>query len=126
MTCRVEIATGGGSQRPVLPIQAILTGDSMKLDSKEKESKESVKGAGVVFTVKDGVARKKQVKVGIADDNNQEVLSGVDEGEKVVVGPARILRSLRDGDMVKELKPADKDAAKDSKSTETKTDGKKP
>ena len=126
MTCRVEITTGGGSQRPVLPIQAILTGDSMKLDSKEKESKESVKGAGVVFTVKDGVARKKQVKVGIADDNNQEVLSGVDEGEKVVVGPARTLRSLRDGDVVKELKPADKDAAKDSKSSETKTDGKKP
>ena len=107
MTCRVEILTGGGSTRPVLPIQAILTGDAMKLDkdSKDsKEAKENLKSAGVVFTVRDGVARKKQVKLGIADDSNQEILSGIDEGEKVVVGPARTLRSLRDGDSVKEAK----------------------
>lgn len=108
MTCRVEIITGGGSPKPVLPIQAILTGDSMKLDKDVKESKETIKGAGVVFIMKDGVARKKEVKVGIADDNNQEILSGVAEGDTVVVGPARVLRSLRDGDQVKELKAADK------------------
>ncbi|MBC3875886.1 efflux RND transporter periplasmic adaptor subunit [Undibacterium flavidum] len=111
MTCRVEIITGGGSPKPVLPIQAILTGDSMKLDKDAKESKdakEAAKGAGVVFIVKDGVARKKEVKVGIADDNNQEILSGVAEGDMVVTGPARVLRGLRDGDQVKELKSADK------------------
>lgn len=144
MTCRVEIITGGGSPRPVLPIQAILTGDSMKLDNKDKElkdSKEHVKGAGVVFSVRDGVARKKQVKVGIADDNNQEILSGIDEGEKIVVGPARVLRALRDGDQVKELKASDKDTNKDTSkdlnkdvakdinkdaNKDSKADGKKP
>ncbi len=108
MTCRVEIVTGGGSLRPVLPIQAILTGDSMKLENKEgKDSKETSKSLGVVFTVKDGVARKKEVKVGIADDNNQEIISGVTEGDVVVTGPARVLRALRDGDQVQELKPAE-------------------
>lgn len=119
MTCRVEIITGGGSPKPVLPIQAILTGDSMKLDKDTKEAKETVKGAGVVFIVKDGVARKKEVKVGIADDNNQEILSGVAEGDNVVTGPARVLRALRDGDQVKELKPADK-ASKDVKAVDAK------
>jgi HlyD family secretion protein len=119
MTCRVEIITGGGSPKPVLPIQAILTGDSMKLDKDTKEAKETVKGAGVVFIVKDGVARKKEVKVGIADDNNQEILSGVAEGDNVVTGPARVLRALRDGDQVKELKPADK-ASKDVKAADAK------
>jgi HlyD family secretion protein len=119
MTCRVEIITGGGSPKPVLPIQAILTGDSMKLDKDTKEAKETVKGAGVVFIVKDGIARKKEVKVGIADDNNQEILSGVAEGDNVVTGPARVLRALRDGDQVKELKPADK-ASKDVKAADAK------
>jgi HlyD family secretion protein len=123
MTCRVEIITGGGSPKPVLPIQAILTGDSMKLDKDTKEAKEAVKGTGVVFIVKDGVARKKEVKVGIADDNNQEILSGVAEGDHVVTGPARVLRALRDGDQVKELKPADK-ANKEVKTPDTKAETK--
>lgn len=128
MTCRVEIITGGGSPKPVLPIQAILTGDSMKLDkdAKEaKETKETAKGTGVVFIVKDGVVRKKEVKVGIADDNNQEILSGVAEGDMVVIGPARVLRSLRDGDQVKELKPASASASSAAASVAS-ADGKKP
>ncbi len=135
MTCRVEIITGGGSPKPVLPIQAILTGDSMKLDKDSQDSKEgkaALKTAGVVYIVKDGIAKKKEVKVGIADDNNQEILSGVAEGEMVVVGPARVLRGLRDGDQVKELKPADK-TSKDPKAASASAsvasasaDGKKP
>jgi HlyD family secretion protein len=131
MTCRVEIITGGGSLRPVLPIQAILTGENMKLDNKDgKEAKEALKSAGVVFTVKDGVARKKEVKVGIADDNNQEILSGVVDGDTVVTGPARVLRALRDGDQVQEKKseiPApklDSGMAKPSDANAS-TDGKK-
>ncbi|MFA9274668.1 MAG: efflux RND transporter periplasmic adaptor subunit [Candidatus Aquirickettsiella gammari] len=128
MTCRVEIITGGGTPKPVLPIQAILTGDSMKLDkdAKEaKETKETAKGTGVVFIVKDGVVRKKEVKVGIADDNNQEILSGVAEGDMAVIGPARVLRSLRDGDQVKELKPASASASSAAASVAG-ADGKKP
>lgn len=108
MTCRVEIITGGGAVRAVAPIQAILTGDNMKMDTKSdnklsKADKEARKGNGVVFVVRDGIAKKKEVKLGIADDDNQELLSGVEEGDKLVVGPARTLRSLREGDQVKEL-----------------------
>lgn len=116
MTCRVEIITGGGNVRAVVPIQAILTGDSMKVDAKSdnkadtksdnklsKAEKAAMKGAGVVFVVRDGIAKKKEVKLGIADDDNQELLSGVEEGDKVVVGPARTLRSLLNGDQIKEM-----------------------
>lgn len=112
MTCRVEIITGGGTVRAVVPIQAILTGDNMKMDAKSdnksdnklsKANKEAMKGTGVVFVVRDGIAKKKEVKLGIADDDNQELLSGVEEGDKVVVGPARTLRSLLNGDQIKEM-----------------------
>lgn len=112
MTCRVEIITGGGNVRAVVPIQAILTGDSMKMDAKSdnkadnklsKTDKAAMKGTGVVFVVRDGIAKKKEVKLGIADDDNQELLSGVEEGDKVVIGPARTLRSLLNGDQIKEM-----------------------
>lgn len=133
MTCRVEIITGGGSAKPVFPIQAVLTTDaatSGKDNKDSKESKEAVKGSGYVFTVLDGVAHKKEVKVGIADDSNQEVLSGVVEGENVVIGPARILRALRDGDKVSELvvtsKATPKTTTPSDKPADGATDGKKP
>jgi HlyD family secretion protein len=132
MTCRVEIITGGGSAKPVLPIQAILPPDSAdnKSEKDSKEGKEALRGTGVIFVVSDNVAHKKTVKVGIADDNNQEILSGVSEGEKVVTGPARTLRLLHDGDSVSEAKPKEKDTkdkeAKANKPTDEKSDGKKP
>lgn len=118
MTCRVEIITGGGSAKPVLPIQAILSADQSAIAKETKEAKEAAKGSGHVFVVVDGAVKKKEVKVGIADDANQELLSGVVEGDTVVVGPARVLRTLHDGDKVSESKPAVKDTAS--------TDGKKP
>ncbi len=106
MTCRVEILTGTGSAKPVLPIQAIVTGDAFA-DSDAKSEKEGAKstekGSAHVFVVRDGIAHKKSVKVGIADDSNQEILSGLEEGESVVTGPARILRTLREGDRVNDL-----------------------
>ena len=118
MTCRVEIITGGGSAKPVVPIQAVLSGDTST--SGTKDSKEAVKGSGHVFIVVDGEAHKKEVKLGIADDSNQEIISGVVEGDNVVTGPARVLRALREGDKVAELKP------KSDAKTNDKADGKKP
>lgn len=124
MTCRVEIITGGGSAKPVLPIQAILSGDQSNIGKETKEAKEAAKGAGHVFVVVDGTVQKKDVKVGIADDANQELLSGVAEGDTVVVGPARVLRTLHDGDKVSELKSAAKGSA--ASASATTSDGKKP
>ncbi|MBY0574024.1 MAG: efflux RND transporter periplasmic adaptor subunit [Undibacterium sp.] len=140
MTCRVEILTGSSSAKNVLPIQAVLTGNSSSdnaSENKTKEDKAPVKGTGQVFTVKDGVVYKKTVKVGIADDSNQEIISGLSEGETVVIGPARILRSLREGDKVvakadakveakAEAKSDAKPEAKSEAKSEAKADGKTP
>lgn len=90
MTCRVEIVTGGGNASPVLPIQAILA----------TPASTETKIRSYVFAVDDGVARRKTVEIGIADDANQEILSGLALGDVVVVGPARTLRDIREGDRV--------------------------
>ncbi len=114
MTCRVEIATGTGSPRLVLPLQAIMSSASgAGKDGKDgKDSaKDGAKPSSYVFAIVDGVARKKTIVTGLADDDNQEVVSGLALGDVVAVGPARTLRELADGDKVDAVKPPVKPSA---------------
>ena len=59
-----------------------------------------------VFVVRDGVAQFLPVKTGIAGDKYFEVLSGLKEGERVIIGPFNSVRNLADGDAVKVETPA--------------------
>jgi len=55
----------------------------------------------LVFVVDKGVARATPVQVGLANDNEIEVTSGLVDGDLVVVGPYRVLaRELKDGKSV--------------------------
>lgn len=96
MTCRVEISTGNGGTLNVLPVQSIL--------SAEGGSKVKGKSVSHVFRVTDGMVKKQVVEVGLADDANQQIVKGLAAGDTVVVGPARLLRELHDGDLVKPIK----------------------
>src|SRR5207302_249236 len=61
-----------------------------------------------VFTVKDGVATFRAVKVGIAGDEYFEVTDGLKDGETIVAGPYQAIRDLKDGARVRAMKqPAD-------------------
>ena len=99
MTCRVEIVVGSGSVGPVVPLQAVLAEESLV-------AKDSAKAVNYVFAVIDGKAKKKLVELGLADDDLQEVIRGLAVGETIVLGPARVLRALREGDQVKAHTPA--------------------
>jgi HlyD family secretion protein len=105
MTCRVEIATSTGTPRMVLPVQAIM---SSAAGAGKDGAKDSGKPSSYVFAIVDGVARKKTIVTGMADDDNQEVVSGLALGDVVAVGPGRTLRELADGDKVAELKASAK------------------
>lgn len=90
MSCRAEIYTSGDEAVPALPIQAILVEEDRTTGSVDYS----------VFRFDEGVARKTAVQVGRSDDSHQEITAGVGEGDPVIVGPDRILRSLEDGDGV--------------------------
>lgn len=64
----------------------------------EEKEKTELKG---VFAIRDGKARFVQVKTGIADQKNIEVISGLSEGDSIISGPYRVLRTIKDGDKVK-------------------------
>lgn len=68
--------------------------DSEKIKRKETEG---------VFVMKDHFVKFVPVKLGIAGEDDFEVLEGLEEGQKIVTGPFRILRELKDGAQVAKL-----------------------
>ena len=57
----------------------------------------------VVFVVEDGIAKMRPVATGLTSETDIEILSGLEEGEKIVIGSYRILsKELKNNDLVKE------------------------
>lgn len=90
MSCRAEIFTTTKEGVLAVPIQAIQV-DEDRTESRTEYS---------VFVNHGGTARKVQVDVGVSDDAYQEITSGLAEGDEIIVGPDRVLRTLGDGDAV--------------------------
>ncbi len=57
------------------------------------------KGSGV-FLYKNGIAKFKEIKIGLMGDLNVEVVEGLNEGDTIITGPFKILKELKDGQRV--------------------------
>ena len=64
-----------------------------------ENEKVEVEGA---FILRDGRAVFVPIEIGIAGERHFEVLSGVEPGDKIIIGPFDIIRTLLDGDRVGE------------------------
>lgn len=102
MTATVDILTTERNDVVTVPVSAIV----MKLikeiskDSLIKEKDDKRQEA--VFVVKDGKALLKAVSTGIQDNTDIEILSGVEAGEQIIVGPYNLVsRILKSGDEVR-------------------------
>lgn len=92
MSARAEIFTSNSEPKPAVPLQAVLV---------EEDRSAAIKTYSV-FVYDNGVARKREVEVGISDDSYQEIRQGLATGDRVITGPDRVLRNLEDGDEVQE------------------------
>jgi HlyD family secretion protein len=108
-----EIIAAHSANALAIPIQSLTVrqekdlkgyvekADSAAADSTSaKKKKESSEVEGV-FVVVDGRAEFRQIKIGIAGQTHFEILSGLEEGDKVVSGNYRAIRDLKDGQRVK-------------------------
>jgi HlyD family secretion protein len=123
MSATVDVTTNFHPNVLSLPIQAVVmkeekadtlkkkeegalaSTDSNKTKDEKKKKEKEVQG---VFVIKDGRANFVKVKTGIADQQNIEIISGINEGDQVVTGSYKILRTLKDGDKVKIEKKVEK------------------
>lgn len=103
MSVRADIYTSSSEETLAVPVQAVLYDEETDAEGDEKPSGEQT----YVFVMEDGKANRKNVEVGISSDSDQEIKSGLNEGEIVISGPFRVLRNLNDGDEVEEAEPTD-------------------
>lgn len=86
MSARADIFLGDGGKTLAVPVEAVITEES-----EDKQVKR------FVWVDRDGTARKVEIQTGLSDDRWEAITSGLDVGDRVIVGPAKTLRILRDG-----------------------------
>lgn len=60
----------------------------------------SDKNVETVFIVEGGKAKLVEIVPGVSSDTETEIVSGVEEGDTVIIGPYRVLSKLKDGQKV--------------------------
>lgn len=104
VTARVRLLADKRSGVLRVPIGAVRT--------EEKSGEQSF----FVFVDDKGKARRRIITTGLSDDLFTEIPSGLKEGDLVVIGPYRLLRTLHDGDKLtsKVVKEEDLEVKKDT------------
>ena len=113
LSCTGKIVTATKPRVLTIPIQALTVRKRGDLDPKkpdgvqaasnvdpvaEKAKKEELQG---VFTIRNGKAEFIQVKTGITGTTDIEVLSGLKDGDQIITGTYKIIRTLRNFAKVK-------------------------
>ena len=116
MTASVDIITQQKDNILTVPLSAVTTRSNKKRfgndDDEDEEENNDQEGRDkeeelkeIVFVNVDGVAKKREVKTGINDFDNIEILDGIKEGEEVVKGPFLVVsKRLKDGDKISNIK----------------------
>jgi HlyD family secretion protein len=114
LSCTAKVITATRQKALSIPIQALTVRQRGDLEpekkggnvqaatnadpSKQKKAKEELQG---VFIVKGEKAQFREVKTGITGATDIEVLSGVNEGDEIITGSYKIIRTLRNEAKVK-------------------------
>ena len=104
--CGTRVGTGAaaaGIPHPPAapPLDYTIEGDNLQIVRVKLKPGQERKEVEGVFVVRDNKAVFEMVKTGIAGEKYFEVLSGLKDGDLVVVGPFSSVRTLADGALVK-------------------------
>ncbi len=132
MTASVEILTNRQENTLTVPLSSVTTreigavaeGEKKEEDGtnsmnsndalEAKKRKENTKE--VVFVMEKGKAKMIQVKTGISDFENIEIVSGLKDGQEIIAGPyATVAKKLKEGDLVKKKDPKAAEKAAEKK-----------
>lgn len=113
MSVRADIYTQTSEETLAIPVQAVLYDEDVDDEDKNSDKEEQT----YVFVMEDGKAVRRDVEVGISSDSDQEITSGLKEGEIVITGPFRVLRNMNDGDEVEKAEEPEDDKDDDNSVT---------
>ena len=97
MSCRAEVLTNSKDDAKALavPVQAV------RYEDNPDKSSQAEKSLASVFVYDGGKAVKRTVTTGTADDSYIAIVTGLKEGEQVIVGPAKTVLFLVDGEKLR-------------------------
>jgi len=111
MTAQVSIITTTSGSALSVPIQSVVERVPPALAKSKtgtEDEDENAPKSKFVFVVKDGKVKMTEVKTGVSDTTHVALLSGVTKDDKIVTGPFRTLKKLKDGDSVEVTKEESK------------------
>lgn len=115
MTASVEIQTNRKMNALSVPLAAVTTRDQSQLgnggtppaqqasnnSNQQQKPAEKKEDKVVIFVNENGVAKMVEVKTGISDYDNIEILTGVSDSTQVITGPFLVVsKRLKDGDKI--------------------------
>jgi HlyD family secretion protein len=117
MTASVDIITERKENVLTVPLAAVTTRGAMDAGEPGKQpiSVASAKKDDkiVVFVNEEGKAKMIEVKTGLSDFDNMEIIEGLAEGQEVVTGPFLVVsKRLKEGDQIKGNMKENPDIAK--------------
>ncbi len=107
MSATAEITTDVKKDVVAVPIQAVIEkkpdaddlSENTNTPPKPKKDKdETIKG---IFLMEGNRVKFVQVTTGITGESDIQITSGLEPGKQVIIGPSRILNTLKEGDLVK-------------------------
>ncbi|MBC6400901.1 MAG: efflux RND transporter periplasmic adaptor subunit [Ekhidna sp.] len=102
MTASVDIITEVRKNILTVPLSAVTTRSSEKRGEDDTENLPDEDLKEVVFVMEEGKAVQKEVTTGISDFEIIEILTGIEEGTKVISGPfLAVSKRLKNGDDIK-------------------------
>lgn len=99
MSCRAEIFVDEGREPVAVPVQAVMTETLEEADAPSRNDKRTHRRQYVLVELGGAVLRR-YVESGMSDDTYVEIVSGLSLGDRVVVGPAKVMRHLHDNQCV--------------------------
>ncbi len=123
MTASVDVLTNRKENVLSVPLAAVTTrnpdakeisktqdgggqpDNNNRAEDANKKTPEKKNDKVVIFVNENGKAKMIEVKTGISDYDNIEIISGVTEAQEVVTGPfLAVSKRLKDGDAIKQMK----------------------
>ncbi|SMD45764.1 HlyD family secretion protein [Aquiflexum balticum DSM 16537] len=109
MTASVDIITQKKDNVLSVPLSAVTTRE----DQADTLPDRTTKLKELIFIVEDGRAKIREIKTGISDFDNIEVLEGITEGTELISGPYFVVsKQLKDNDPVKKIKESEAEKSK--------------
>ena len=101
MSARAEIRVTTHDGALAVPIQTVVERAPAGASETEKSAVDSAPEIPVAFVVDGDEVRQRPIRTGISDATHVEVVEGLSEADRVVTGPYRSLKKLRDGDRIR-------------------------